>query len=317
MVTGDVLDPANLKLMAELEDKIASDPRNFHNGTQIYTRDSIVGLPDALTSANNGKLPATKAEAEAAIKTAQDNGGYIVGGLLSQDRKYGLISLNGSGAPTSEVVNQKMLLLGSDSGKILTPAGLRYELGGITPLTRDMTKNIIPTETWSSVLSLGLCGLLLILIFWSIPYGLITLTVAFAGVAAELGFLTLMGFPLDVVTSLSSALVIGIGSNFGIIFTHRYIQEMRKGDVFPAEAIRTTMMNLGRANVVAAIATCGAFVIVLLAGIVPLVRFAGATAFGVAMSLIAALTFMPALLFRLSRHRRVAVENAVPLEDVA
>ena len=317
MVTGDVLDPANLKLMAELEDKIASDPRNFHSGIQLYPRDSIVGLTDALTSANNGKLPTGKAEAEAAIKTAQDNGGFIVGGLLSQDRKAALISLNGSGAPTSEVVNQKMLLLGSDSGKILTPAGLGYELGGITPLTRDMTKNIIPTETWSSVLSLGLCGLLLILIFWSIPYGLITLTVAFAGVAAELGFLTLMGFPLDVVTSLSSALVIGIGSNFGIIFTHRYIQEMRKGDVFPAEAIRTTMMNLGRANVVAAIATCGAFVIVLLAGIVPLVRFAGATAFGVAMSLIAALTFMPALLFRLSRHRRVAVENAVPLEDVA
>jgi hydrophobe/amphiphile efflux-3 (HAE3) family protein len=318
MITGDVLDPKNLQRMAELEDRIAKDPRNFHNGVVLYSRNAIVGLPDALASANNGKLPASKAEAEAAIKTAQDNGGYIVGGLLSADRKAALISLNASGAPTPETVDRKLQLLGGDSRKVLGPAGLSYELGGITPLTKDMTKNIIPTETWSSILSLALCGLLLMLIFWSIPYGLITLTVAFAGVAAELGFLSLMGYPLDVITSLSSALVIGIGSNFGILFTHRYVQEMRKGDVFPAEAIATTMINLGRANVVAAIATCGAFVIVLLAGIVPLVRFAGATAFGVAMSLIAALTFMPALLFRLSRHRQVDAEKlAVPVESGA
>ena len=314
MITGDVLDPKNLKAMADLEDKIVNDPRNRFQGTTLYPRSAITGLPDALASANNGKLPASKAEAEAAIANAQANGGYIVGGLLSADRKQALISLNGSGAQTPEVVNQKLTILNSDSKAVLGPLGLPYELGGITPLTKDMTKNIIPTETWSSILSIGVCGLLLILIFWSIPYGLITLTVAIAGVAAQIGFLVAMGYPLDVVTSLSSALVIGIGSNFGIFFTHRYLQEIRKGDTLPAEAIRITMMNLGRANVVAAIATCGAFLIVLLSGIVPLVRFAAVTAFGVALSLIAALTFMPALIFRLSWHKQAVEEKLAPEE---
>jgi uncharacterized protein len=308
-VNGDVLDPKNLAAMAKLEDAIAADPRNKAGGVTLYPRSAIVGLPDALASANNGKLPASKAEAEAAIKNAEINGGYIVGGLLSEDRKAGLISLNGGGAQTPSVVNQKFNLLDSNSRKVLAPESLGYEIGGITPLTKDMTKNIIPTETWSSALSLGICGLLLILIFWSVPYGLITLIVAIAGVAAQIGFLGVLGYPLDVVTSLSSALVIGIGSNFGIFFTHRYIQEMRKGDVVPSEAIGTTMMNLGRANVVAAIATCGAFLIVLLSGIVPLVRFAAVTAFGVALSLIAALTLMPAMIFRLSWHRSAVVER--------
>lgn len=311
MVTGDVLDPASLKAMAALEDGVASDPRNHFGGITLYPREAITGLPDALTSANNGKLPASREEAEAAIKTAEDNGGFIVGGLLSEDRKSALITLNGAGAATPSVINRKLLLLESASDKYLGPLGLDHELGGITPITKDMTKNIIPTETWSSLLSLTLCGLLLVLIFWSVPYGLITLTVAVAGVAAEIGFLALMKYPLDVVTSLSSALVIGIGSNFGILFTHRYIQEMRSGDVLPAEAVRTTMVNIGRANVVAALATVGAFLIVLLAGIVPLVRFAGATAFGIAMSLIAALTYMPALLVRLAKRKQKA---AVPEE---
>ncbi|MHB8896934.1 MAG: efflux RND transporter permease subunit [Candidatus Geothermincolia bacterium] len=310
MVTGDVMDPANLKLMADLEAAVIKDPRNVYNGTTLYPKDAIVGLPDALASANGGKLPATREEAEAAVATAQLNGGYIVGGLLSEDRKAGLISLNGAGAQTPEVVNQKFKLLNKDSKEVLSSSKLGYELGGITPLTKDLTKNIIPTETWSSILSLALCGLLLVLIFWSVPYGIITLTVAIAGVAAQIGFLVLMDYPLDVVTSLSSALVIGIGSNFGIFFTHRYLQEMKKGDVLPAEAIKTTMMNLGRANVVAAIATVGAFLIVLLSGIVPLVRFAAVTAFGVGVSLIAALTFMPALIYRLSWHHQAVVEKA-------
>lgn len=314
MVTGDVLDPKNLKAMADLEDRIANDPRNQFQGMMLYPRGAIAGLPDALASANNGKLPATKAEAETAIATAQANGGYIVGGLLSADRREALISLNGSGAQTPAVVNRKLRVMNRDGREVLAPLGLSYELGGITPLTKDMTRNIIPTETWSSVLSLGVCGLLLVLIFWSVPHGLITLTVAIAGVAAQVGFMARMGYPLDVVTSLSSALVIGIGSNFGIFFTHRYLQEVRTGDMLPAEAIRVTMMNLGRANVVAALATCGVFLIVLLSGIVPLVRFAAVTAFGVALSLIAALTFMPALIFRLSWHKRVVEGREAPQE---
>ena len=62
-----------------------------------------------------------------------------------------------------------------------------------------MTRNIIPTETWSSILSLLACGILLMMIFRSVPYGLITLTVAFAGASAEVGFLWLMNWPIDVI----------------------------------------------------------------------------------------------------------------------
>jgi predicted RND superfamily exporter protein len=47
------------------------------------------------------------------------------------------------------------------------------------------------------------------------------------------------------------------------------------------------------------------------------VRFAGVTAFGVAISLIAALTFMPALIYRLSWHHRVVEEKEVLQEDTA
>lgn len=141
------------------------------------------------------------------------------------------------------------------------------------------------------------------IIFRSVPYCLITLTVAFGGASAEVRFLWLMNWPIDVITSLVSALVIAIGSNFGILFTHRYMQTMKAGEKSPVEAIRDTIMNLGRANIVAAISTCAGFLIIMLSQIEPLKRFGGVTAFGIFWSLIASLTLVPALLYLWSGHR--------------
>jgi hypothetical protein len=159
--------------------------------------------------------------------------------------------------------------------------------------------------------------LVLVIIFRSFPYGLITLTVALAGVSAEIGFLTLMNWPLDIMTSLVSALVIGIGVNFGILFTYRYVQEKRDGNRTAADAISETMSNLGRANVIAALTTVAAFIIVMFSGIVPLRRFGGVTAVAIAACLITSLTLMPALLYRLARHEEEPAEERLTEAEAA
>jgi predicted RND superfamily exporter protein len=253
------------------------------------------------------------------VKTAQENGGYVVGGLLSADNSAALVTFNASGALSTAVVDKKMDVLKENCEKYLVPVGLKYQLGGITPLTKDMTRNIIPTETWSSMLSLVLCALVLVIIFRSLPYGLITLTVALAGIAAEIGFLRIMNWPLDIMTSLVSALVIGVGVNFGILFTYRYIQEMRDGKQGPGDAISSTMNNLGRANVIAAVTTVAAFVIVMFSGIVPLRRFGGVTAVAITICMVTSLTLMPALLYLMSKRaerRAAAVPESEPEPQV-
>lgn len=325
MVNGDVLDPKSLEAMLKAEETIANDPaghysqydpihRTYVSG-DYYPRNGMTSLADVVLSANNGVMPADKQGVLSALDTAAANGGYV-GGVLSDDHKYALISTNGRAALSNQAIKTKMSILNRSSDKYLASQGLRYELGGITPLTSDMTRNIIPTETWSSVLSLIVCGLLLIIIFRSLPFGLITLTVAFAGAAAEVGFLWLMSWPLDVITSLVSALVIAIGSNFGILFTHRYMQAIEGGDVPAIDALRDTILNLGRANVVAAVSTCAGFLIIMLSQIEPLKRFGGVTAFGIFWSLIASLTLVPALLHLWSGHKARVAEKEI-LEPVS
>ncbi len=306
MVTGDVMSPKSLEAMVKVEDAVIGK-----NGGGLYTHAGVTGLSDVLAAANNGKLPATRAEAQQALKTAEANGGYVIGGLLSADGKSALITLNGSGALSTAVVDKKMRLLTNTADKYLHSQGLTFKLGGMTPLTKDMTKHIIPPETLSSTLSLALCALVLVIIFRSFAYGLITLTVALAGVAAEIGFLTIVNWPLDIMTSLVSALVIGIGVNFGILFTYRFIQEKGAGEHTTADAIGITMSNLGRANIIAALTTVAAFVIVMFSGIVPLRRFGAVTAVAITVCVVASLTLMPALLYRLTGKTETHDEPAL------
>ncbi len=327
MVTGDVLEPKKLQAMLDTEAGIAGDPAgrySYYDKSQhkevtgsYYPRNGITSLADVVVSANNGVMPADKAGVVAALDTASANGGYV-GGVLAPDKKHALISLNGKAALSDAAINKKMSILNRNSRKYLfKEGGLGYELGGITPITHDLTRDIIPTETVTSIVSLGVCGLLLILIFMSLPYGLITLTVAFAGAAAEVGFLWLMNWPLDVITSLTSALVIAIGSNFGILFTHRFMQSMADSDKTPLEGVRDAIMNLGRANVVAGVSTCAGFLIIMLSQIEPLKRFGGVTAFGILWSLVASLTLLPALLYIWAGHNHQFVKGRVPESEPA
>ena len=308
MVTGNVLSPSALKAILAFEDEVARSNDNLYEGTKFYQRSKITSLADAIVDATGGRIPASKEESEAAVLNLEQNGAYIKGSLLSSDGKSALISLNGKAAQSREEIQKKLSLLETVAERTLTPSGLKSEVGGITVLTNDMTKKIIPTETFSSTISLLLCAVALIVIFRSFTFGLITLTVAIAGVAAEVGFLSLVSWPLDVITSLTSALVIGIGVNFGILFTHRFAQELEKGGTLPSEAVDNTLQNLGRANVVAALATIVAFITIMFSDIVPLKRFGGVTAFAIGACLLTSLTLLPALLYVLSRHRQAKEE---------
>lgn len=312
IVRGDVLAPESLKAIDAVGNSIEQDALNVYGKKKIYPSRGVNSIAKIIKSVNNGMLPYTREEAEELIRLAEASGAFVTGTIVSKDRRFSIISLNGIGATAPEVIERKMDIMNKNSARFLRSARLEYALGGITPLTKDLTRNIIPTEIISSTISLLLCAIALIGLFRSFAYGLITLSVAFAGVAAELGFLSIMGWPIDVITSLSSALVIGVGVNFGILFTHRYIYEISRGEKSPAEAIRTTMMNLGRANIVAAIASLAAFLVIMFSDIVPLKRFGGVTAFAIGGCIISSLTLMPALLLKLTGHKTPLVEEAVP-----
>jgi predicted RND superfamily exporter protein len=62
------------------------------------------------------------------------------------------------------------------------------------------------------------------------------------------------------------------------------------------EAIRRTVLHVGRALLAAAVTTAGAFAIIAASDITPLRRFGGVTALSLAFALLASLLVLPSIL---------------------
>jgi predicted RND superfamily exporter protein len=153
----------------------------------------------------------------------------------------------------------------------------------------------------------------LILIFRSFKYGLATLTVLVAGIAVELGFLALMGWTLDMMTVLIATMIIGIGIDYGIHVTHRFLETYVPGEVSVAEALRIAVVRVGKPLLASMVSTAGAFLIVAFSKMQPIRRFGIITALSLAVSLAASLLVLPSIITLIAR-RRERVEEEAPTE---
>jgi predicted RND superfamily exporter protein len=120
--------------------------------------------------------------------------------------------------------------------------------------------------------------------------------VVFLSIALELIALYVLGWPLDFMTVMVSALIIGAGIDFGIHVTHRFREEWALGCESVDEAVRLTVGNVGRALLSAAITTSGAFGILAISRVEQLRRFGGVTAFSLVFALLVALLVLPTIL---------------------
>ncbi|MBA2589530.1 MAG: MMPL family transporter [Alphaproteobacteria bacterium] len=83
------------------------------------------------------------------------------------------------------------------------------------------------------------------LLFRSLVAGLLVLLPVVIAVIVNFGLLGWLGIPLDIPTSLISAMVIGIGADFAIYFLSRYREELGRN---PDEALIKTLDSAGMAS---------------------------------------------------------------------
>ena len=175
-------------------------------------------------------------------------------------------------------------------------------MGGITPLTSELLGNLVPTQIETSVLALILSGLVLIIIFRSFKYGLATLSVLIAGISVELGFLSLMNWALDMMTVLIVSMIIGMGIDYGIHVTHRFMEEHRGGEVSVAEALTITVTRMGKTLLASTVCTAGAFLVISFSKMQPIRRFGLITALSLSVCLLASLLVLPSIITLIARH---------------
>jgi predicted RND superfamily exporter protein len=145
------------------------------------------------------------------------------------------------------------------------------------------------------IIALLLVLSVLILIFNSSTYGVLTLMPVCFVVMWEPGFIVATDIALSPITIVVASIMIGIGIDYGVHITHRFREELSKG-LSKLDATRTAIEKTGLSLVEAALTTIFGMSSIFFVGIDALSEFVVVIIFMTAMSCIAAALLLPALL---------------------
>jgi hypothetical protein len=311
LVKGDVLQPESLKALLKLEDAVVADSRNEPDKKGYFTREGNVSIADVVANANGGSIPDSP---EAVKSIVAELGKQLnLDSFVSKNGDYALVMIR-SGAPETQAeTDTKTQILRDAASEIGKDTELKAKATGFSVLIADLMGNIVPTQLQTSGLALVLCLLILIIVFKSLFYGLITLVVVVCGMSAEMVFLYIMRWPLDIMTVLVASLVIGAGIDFGIHVTHRFREQRHERGMTLEESVRSTVLHVGRALVAGGFTTAGVFAILGISSMMPLRHFGWITAVGLLAALVGAVFVLPSSLVIVSKwlDRKSGVEEAV------
>ena len=174
------------------------------------------------------------------------------------------------------------------------PMGIRATLTGGPVTDIVLNRTIGPTFAMTGLFSFIGIFIVVILIFFSIRYGITSLLAVIFGSAWAFGFAGFVGMNLTPETSGALSLILGIGIDFGIQVVTRFRQELRKSD--PRVAIATTMPNVIPPMTIATLAIVVGFQSLSFANLQFISALGDIMSIGVVMSYIAAITVVPAVL---------------------
>ena len=122
------------------------------------------------------------------------------------------------------------------------------------------------------------------------------------------GSMAVLGIPFNIIAVALVPLIMGLGVDYSVHFFHNYRVELEGGST-PAQAIITSVREIGTAMFLAMLTTVIAFLSFLTATIAPVREFGVLLALGVIYTFITALTLLPALRYLLDKRKTVLLKR--------
>jgi len=154
----------------------------------------------------------------------------------------------------------------------------------------------------SIAITLVVCFMVLLLVFRSVKFGVITMIPICLIAIWILGTMFALGYNFNVTSIMIVAITIGVGVDYSIHITQRYREERAIGRK-PAEAIEHTLPATGMALFGAAASTALGFSVLAFASMKVFAAFGILTAFMVVYSFLAAVFVLPVLLMLVDQNR--------------
>ncbi|MBT4512446.1 MAG: MMPL family transporter, partial [Chloroflexi bacterium] len=172
----------------------------------------------------------------------------------------------------------------------------RYGLSGSADVRVVQFDAIADALSMSLILAIAAVIMLLLIVFRSIRYAIITIIPVILVACWLYGFMYLAGYSLNMLTATIAAISIGMGIDFSIHFTERFREELSNGND-KRSALRITAETTGLALFSAALTTVVGFTVIAFAPMPMFSTFGILTAIMIALSLLMALFALPSLLY--------------------
>ncbi len=148
----------------------------------------------------------------------------------------------------------------------------------------------------SFMIAIGACILLLLVIFRSLRYSLITLIPVILVVCWLYGLMYVLGYEINLMTATIASISVGVGIDYCIHFTERFRQEfLRLPD--KKKALLNTAGSTGIALLGSGFSTAAGFAVIAFAPMPMFATFGVLTAIMIAMSFLVAIFVLPCLLY--------------------
>lgn len=271
----DVRDPRVLRYMSSIGE-LAS-----HTDDVV----EVTSPASVLKSINGGRLPSSLREAQ---ELTYKNG--LLDSYISRDYTLALVRIY-----TTDDVDYDSLEVELEKviAQVTAPPGIKASLGGTILEQQVMKKNIQPDMAKTSTYSLVGILIIVLLLFGSFRYGLTPLTTIIFGSLWALGYVGFIGMGLSSATSGVLSMIMGIGIDFGIQVVTRYRYELQ--DKIPSRAMAVSLNNVIVPMSTTTLAALIGFQALQLGKLTFVGEMGTIMSYGVAASMLAAITFVPAL----------------------
>ena len=179
--------------------------------------------------------------------------------------------------------------------------------GGLPILMNDISDLILADMIWLIPIAFLLIALVLLLSFRSAKGVILPLLIAGIAVIWTLGIMVLAGYELSMISSDIPIILLAVGSAYTIHVVNRINQTYENNR---KEAIIKAVSYIALPVFLAAVTTAIGFVSFIFGSYLSMIRDLGMfTAIGVAISFLLSITFVPAVIYALSRNKNKVINK--------
>ena len=311
LLTGDLqalLSPTNLTTAADLQDRLAADPRVKSVISPVTFLEYAAQLAQPTSSAAVRSMLEDPAFVRSVVFTSEGDVNPQLARVIP-DKQHAVMAVRLAGGLS--VDEQKTV------AKDVSEVVPQYEfsnadvlVAGTPMLIRDITNGVQRTMTLTVGLAVAFMVGVLFLVFPA-RWRLLSLPLVLVGVLWIFGTMGFIGMPVSLVTMAGLPILIGLGTDFAIQFHNRYEEEVARGDT-PAAAVIDAITHIGPAVGIAVLATALGFITLLISQ-VPAVRdFGIMLTFGVIILYLVAFFLLTSILYQRDRRRSLGSVSQTP-----